>query len=156
MGNCHKKTTHTIIATTYTVCDVYDGDTIHCLATDIYTDGANVQRPEKLTVRIAGIDAPEVRAMPHESKADAAKHKLAGKIVRDYLHKRLVNKQVRLHTMTNARDKYGRMLCNVVLDGDTVNVTSDLLAKGYAKPYHGKTKQMWTDAELDRIIASSQ
>jgi endonuclease YncB( thermonuclease family) len=97
------------------VCAVVDGDTIHC----------GEQR-----VRLAGLDAPELRARCDEEArlAQAATERL-----RD-----LVEGGVTLHR--TGQDRFGRMLA-VVRDQRGEDVAEVLIREGLARPYHGRGRR---------------
>lgn len=93
-------------------CAVVDGDTIHC----------GEQR-----VRLAGLDAPELRARCEEEArlAQAATERLRG----------LVEGGVTLHQ--TGQDRYGRVLA-VVRNRRGEDVAEVLIRDGLARPYHGR------------------
>lgn len=98
----------------YPVIRVVDGDTI---IVDI--DGAEER------IRMIGIDTPE-SVHPDESKNIEY-----GKIASDFTKEQLENKAVALEYDVQERDKYGRILAYVYLDGKMYNKT--LLEEGHAK-----------------------
>lgn len=98
----------------YQVVRVVDGDTIV-----IDYNG------EEEKVRFIGVDTPE------SVHRDASKNTPYGKIASDYTKKQLLHKTVQLEFDTQERDKYGRLLAYVYLDGQMFNKT--LLAEGHAK-----------------------
>ena len=99
---------------TYKVLKVVDGDTIQ-----IDYNGT------KEKVRLIGIDTPE------SVHPDEAKNNENGKIASEYTKKLLTDKSVSLELDVQERDKYGRILAYVYLDGEMVN--KKLLADGYAQ-----------------------
>ena len=108
---------------------VHDGDT---LDVDVPEWPAIIGR--HIGVRIRGIDTAELRDPVPEIKAFAEK-------TRDYLADKVVHaRYITLHDL--GRDKYFRLLATLELDG--VDIADDLIAKGYAKPYMGETKDTWT------------
>ena len=106
---------------------VVDGDTFDVRAR-IWLGQSLVVR-----VRIAGIDAPELR-----SRCDA-EHILAIE-ARDYLERRIAGGEVRLSEI--AYDKYGgRVLASV---GDSAgDIGAAMIAAGLARPYDGGTRTSW-------------
>jgi endonuclease YncB( thermonuclease family) len=90
------------------VVSVHDGDTVRVL------DAANVQHK----VRLQGIDAPE-RGQPF------------GTVSRDRLAAMVMGKPVTVHD--EGRDKYGRTLGRIEIEGRDVNRT--LVAEGLAWHY---------------------
>lgn len=107
----------------------YDGDTI---SVDIV--GTHPLFGKSISVRVKGIDTPEVNSAIkcHKAKAIAAKKALE-KIIADA-------KQVDL--LNVGRDKYFRILATVMVDGKDLGQM--LLAQKLAHPYEGGTKVVWT------------
>lgn len=97
------------------VVEVYDGDTITC---DIQLGFNVVMQGQK--IRLYGINTPEVRG----------KEKPRGLIVRDYLRRKILNKDVLLQTFKDKKGKYGRFLAIVHFQGQDIN--ADLYEQGYA------------------------
>lgn len=91
---------------------VYDGDTI---------------RLGEERVRLEGIDAAEIRG------ACDAERRLA-RITRDRLAELLAGGEVEIER--NGRDRYGRTLATVYVDGE--NVGDRLVAEGYARVWRGR------------------
>jgi micrococcal nuclease len=98
----------------YEVVRVVDGDTIV-----VKYNGVD----EK--VRLIGIDTPE------SVHADESKNTEEGVLVSDYTKKMLTDKKVGLEFDVSKRDKYGRLLAYVYLDGEMYNKI--LLKEGYAR-----------------------
>jgi len=98
----------------YDVVRVVDGDTIV-----VNYNGTN----EK--VRLIGVDTPE------SVHVDKSKNTEEGVKVSDYTKSQLTGKKVALELDVQERDKYGRILAYVYLDGVMYNKT--LLEIGYAK-----------------------
>jgi len=106
------------------VIDVHDGDTCHLtvdLGCDVYI---------RMTVRLAGINAPELSTA-------------AGKVSRDYLKGVLaVGRDVWIATLKDKKEKYGRYLAYIYLDRDSMehsvlgsSVNEVIVAQGLAVPY---------------------
>lgn len=107
------------------ILDVYDGDTA-TLELDLGLDVRVVK-----TVRLFGIDTPEVR--PLKSRA-------AGYAARDWLRMQMeACPDLRIITGTeNSRPqlgKYGRLLVRVACEGRDLN--QEMIERGFAKPYGG-------------------
>ena len=107
---------------------VIDGDTIVISIPNV---------PEvfgkKISVRIAGIDTPELRAnCPYEKGlANRAKERVEGIIMKG-----------RVVSLSNTkRDKYFRLLADVLVDGE--NVAAALVNEGLAVTYSGGKKRDW-------------
>jgi micrococcal nuclease len=121
---------------------VIDGDTIE-VAIDLGFDVCTVQ-----TVRIARINAPEVRTL-------RLLEKRAGLKVADYVEKQLSGKDLYLKTYKGkSSDKYGRYLAeiNVETVESVYNLSSQLITMGFAQDYDGTAKKEWTDDELTQIV----
>jgi len=98
----------------YNVIKVVDGDTIQVEIDD---------KIEK--IRMIGIDTPE------SVHPDEEKNTENGKKASEYTKKLLTGKSVTLELDVQERDKYGRILAYVYLNGRMVN--KKLLSDGYAK-----------------------
>lgn len=106
----------------------YDGDTCYVLAPSL------PEPLQKMSVRILGIDTPEIRGDCDEEKALAKQ----GRVV--------ANREFRSAETIEFRDlkwdKYGgRVLSNVYLDGELYS--QKLIDVGLARPYDGGTKEAW-------------
>jgi len=113
--------------TTGRVVKVYDGDTI-TVATNVVNDNVS-DTFYRFSVRIRGIDCPEIRTKNTSEKECA---KIARKAVMDTVYHKIV-------TLTNVSyDKYGRILADVSIDD--VSVSKMLLDKRLAVSYNGGTK----------------
>ena len=110
------------------VVSVYDGDTF---TVAINTYPAIVG--EKISVRVSGIDTPEIRGKSAKEKALAQKAKAEAK------NMLTSGKIVELKNMR--RDKYFRILAEVYVDGKSLS--QRLINKGLAVPYAGETKLSW-------------
>lgn len=110
------------------VLDVYDGDTV-TVEIDLGLDVHVVK-----TVRLYGIDTPEVR--PLKSRA-------AGYAARDWLRNRL-NSCEDLRVVTGTHDgrpqvgKYGRLLVRFTCAGE--DIADEMIERGLGKPYYGGAK----------------
>ena len=100
--------------TLYKVSRVVDGDTIKIKYND-----------KNETIRLIGIDTPE------SVHADSNKNIEEGQIASDYTQDRLEGKEIKLEFDVQPRDKYGRLLAYVYIDGKMFN--EELLKKGYAR-----------------------
>ena len=107
---------NTCLAADYQVSRVIDGDTL------VVTKGT-----VKLTIRLVGIDAPEVSHKKYEPgqpfSQQSTKH-LAGLVL---------NQQVAVKSFGN--DRYGRILGEVFLNGKNVNL--EMVKAGLAEVYRG-------------------
>lgn len=108
----------------------YDGDTITVRAW-IWP-----RQSVETGVRLAGIDAPELRG-----RCEAEKQ--AARNARDRLHALLAQaRRIELHDIE--LDKYGgRVLARVIADGQ--DMAAALVGEGHARPYAGDTRAGWCD-----------
>jgi len=107
------------------VLKVYDGDTI-----TIGTRFPNSNVVYRFSVRLSGIDAPEMKGKTDAEKQSALRS-------RDRLSDLILFKMVRLENVKY--EKYGRILADVYLGN--VNVCSWMVAEKLAKPYNGGKKE---------------
>jgi len=114
----------------------YDGDTI-TIVSNPYGEVC------RFTVRISGLDTPELRG-------GASLEQSAAEIVRDELMKMILNKYVRIKVQGN--DKYGRLLADIWLDEDSDSINKWLLDNKYAIPYDGGKRSVFQNEFLMAII----
>ncbi len=107
------------------VIKCYDADTI-TIASKLPYDASPLYR---LSVRLNGIDAPEI-------KGKSAEEKEVAKEARDFLSSLVLNKMIRLENVES--EKYGRILADVYLG--EVHLNELLLKERYAVKYDGGTK----------------
>lgn len=110
------------------IVSVYDGDTFRC-----NIEGYPAIIGKNISIRIRGIDTPEIRGGEACEKKDARK-------IRDYVEKRLRSANT-IMLKNVGRPKYFRLLADVVVDG--VDIGQELITLGYAYEYDGGTKQQW-------------
>ena len=119
------------------VIKVYDGDTITIATKLPYNNNSSFFRflPYnnspffRFSVRLRGIDCPEIRTKNENEKQCA---KIAKELLSDHIYHKIV-------TLENVDyDKYGRILADVFLDGK--NITELLINKRLAVKYDGGTK----------------
>lgn len=103
---------------------VYDGDTITVAA---ILPGRDIW---KFSVRMHRYDTAEVRTKCEIEKKAAYE-------ARDALKEKCLGKIVELELVDF--DKYGRLLCEVLLDGENLN--DWMIAEGHGVPYMGGTKE---------------
>ena len=104
----------------------YDGDTIR-------TPIVALKGLPKLSIRVQGIDTPEIRGKCDSEKIQALK-------ARDRLNQ-LLDGEVTVIPIE--WDKYGGRFIAKVLDKDGRNVSDILITEGLARPYQGEKKQPW-------------
>jgi micrococcal nuclease len=114
------------------VIKVYDGDTITIAAKLPYA----LSPIYRFTVRLNGIDSPEMRGGGEKEKALAT-------VSRDALHALIFGKIIELRN--NGKEKYGRLLADVYtrpLNKNTsgIHVNQWMLQNKYAVPYDGGKK----------------
>ena len=115
-------------ATVLEVTSIYDGDTFRA-----NIEGFPAVIGEHMSIRINGIDTPELRG-----KCD--KEKQLARLAKQFTVERLrAAKSVVLKNIK--RGKYFRLIADVYVDG--VNLGEQLIKHGHAVKYKGKTKQAW-------------
>ena len=103
----------------------YDGDTIKVRIPNVHP-----LIGEKVSVRVAGVDTPELVS------ADPCERAVA-RVSRNFVRSMLQHAS-RIDLTDLRRDKYFRILADVVADGESVALA--LLAHGLAYPYDGGSK----------------
>ena len=106
----------------------YDGDTCTVSLPDlppIFGD--------HITVRLAGIDTPEMKGICEEEKALARQ-------AQAFTQKLMVQAQ-KIELQEPKRDKYFRVLARVMADGQ--EVAQELVKAGLARSYDGGKKERW-------------
>ena len=108
------------------ITNVYDADT--CKVIFFLNDEL-----VKFTLRLMGIDTPEIRTRNKKEKAFGLK-------VRDELRKKILNKVV---TITcDEFDKYGRLLIDIEIEQQKL-LSEWLIENNYAFRYDGGTRKSW-------------
>jgi len=120
------------VTPTCRVTYVYDGDTVELTCSD---------RPEPFRARLTGFDTPETRRAGCE--AEEALGLRATDRLRD-----LVSNAAQQGATTGRPDRYGRVLTELVLDGQDVGAL--LIAEGLALPYDGGSRVDWCAYLADR------
>lgn len=100
------------------VTSVYDGDTITALV-DLGFSSFRVMK-----LRLARIDTPEMRGAEKEQ----------GKIVRDIVRGKILDKDITIKTQKDKTGKYGRYIAEVILE-DGTNLNDWLIENGHAELY---------------------
>ena len=129
---------HTAAHLPATVISVVDGDTVV-----VRLRGGAVEK-----IRLLGVDTPEV--------VDPRKPvQCFGHVASDFTRSQLTGKRVSLELDAEQRDKYGRLLAYVILDGRRYN--DELLERGYARflviPPNGSHARAMLREELDAMAA---
>jgi len=108
----------------------YDGDTCYVIAPTL------PEPLQKMSVRILGIDTPEMRAECAEEKKLALKG-------REFAN-RMFRAAEKIEFANLKWDKYGgRVLVDVYLDGKLYK--DEIINAGLARPYDGGTKESWCE-----------
>ncbi len=107
------------------VVKVYDGDTITIVSKLPFNESPLY----KWSVRLYGIDCPEIKGKNEEEKEIA-------QIAKKEVEKLCLNKNIKLENVN--LDKYGRILANVLIDD--INISNFLINKKLAVSYDGGTK----------------
>lgn len=100
------------------VTEVYDGDTI---TVDIEL-GFGIKLTDQ-KIRLFGINAPELKG----------KTKTEGIKSRDKLTELVLNKQIKIQTIKDKKEKYGRILGKIWIDETLINDV--LITEGFVVPY---------------------
>lgn len=104
----------------------YDADTVTFDIHDVHP-----LLGSKISVRVLGVDTPEIKGkLPCEKDAARASKRLVESLLKQA--KRIDLKDVQ-------RDKYFRILADVIIDGKSLSAL--LLKNGLAYAYYGKTKE---------------
>lgn len=111
------------------VIKVYDGDTL----TVGFRHGSS-NRTVRSSVRIRGIDTPELRSKSEEEKKMAS-------VARSRLENATMRKVVTL--ISPESDKYGRLLCDLSTDDITSISQYMLQAKDICREYDGGKREPW-------------
>lgn len=110
------------------VISVYDGDTFR-----VNIDGYPALIGENISIRVNGVDTPEIRAKCSDEKQLA----LAAKA---YTQEQLTTANTIMLTNIE-RGKYFRLVADVILDGK--NLSDLLIANNLGKHYQGGKKGNW-------------
>ena len=108
----------------------YDGDTCYVLAPSL------PEPLQKMSVRILGIDTPEIRAECEEEKKLAYEG-------REFAN-RMFKEAEKIEFANLDWDKYGgRVLADVYINGKLYS--DEIINAGLARPYDGGTKTSWCE-----------
>lgn len=113
------------------VTSIYDGDTFRVTIAHWPPIVGN-----RISVRVKGIDAPELKGKCEQEKQLARKAKQATVAMLR------AGRKIELRNLQ--RDKYFRLLADVYVDGQSL--AQMLLKSGLARPYNGDTKGSWCPA----------
>jgi micrococcal nuclease len=114
-----------------TILDVIDGDTVHAevqLGCDVTI---------KLTLRLAGINAPElhVGGQPNQAGVDARSHLIS--LVAPQVVTSQVSPVVTLSTIKDHKEKFGRYLAFITTPSG-IRVNDQMVLDGYAVAWDGR------------------
>jgi endonuclease YncB( thermonuclease family) len=107
------------------VIKVYDGDTI-TIASKLPYENSLIYR---FSVRIKGIDCPEIRTHNLDEKEIAL-------IAKNFVQDKCLNKIVELKNLST--EKYGRILADVFVED--INIGNELIKNKLSVPYNGGKK----------------
>lgn len=125
--------------------EVYDGDTV-TISYFIYGDNKKEKVPARHSIRLLGIDAPEITLRGKTTQLE----KDAGLKVRDYVIQ-LIREAKVIECEVEKNDKYGgRLLGRIYLDGQ--DLSELLLDEKLVVFYDGKGRHEWQPRELKSII----
>ncbi len=110
------------------ITSIYDGDTFRANI-DSYPKIAGY----RMSIRINGIDTPEIRAK-------CTKEKILARKAKEFTVTALRSGQT-IELKNIKRGKYFRLLADVYVGGESLG--KDLILNGLAIEYHGKTKRDW-------------
>lgn len=113
-----------------TVHDCYDGDTCTVTLNDRFLPPV---LGERIPVRLAGIDTPEIRG---ECAEEIRLARQARALLRAHLAR-----ATRVDLITPERDKYFRLRGDLIADG--ASLSESLLRGGLARIYNGGPRQPW-------------
>jgi len=122
------------------VSRVIDGDTIEI----VFLHGGKI--PTKISIRIKGVDTPELRG-----KTDLEKK--AAIFVKEKVEE-VLNDQKIIQVKFVKWGKYSNRIIGDVIFNQDSYLSDFLLANGYAQVYKGKRKNKWTQDKLQEIIKS--
>ena len=112
------------------VRSIYDADTFR-----VTIDGWPDIIGKSMSIRVLGVDAPEMRGKCQSEKLAARKSKQ---------HTVELLRTAKVIKLTNMqRGKYFRILANVMIDG--VSLADSLIKNGLARPYDGGKRGGWCD-----------
>jgi len=112
---------------------VYDADTI---SGDLDIGYTIILK--KMKFRLVGIDSPE-----YGWRAKTERERQLASEAKQYVKDCIANSEKVLVYSEHGKGKYGRLLATFILmqpDGYGINLSEDLIAKGYAREYWGGTK----------------
>ena len=125
------------------IYDVYDGDTVKFLM----FCGPKCHEVIKLSLRLLGIDTPELRS----GQGRLPEEKIAGEMARKRLAELIgFGKEVLTTIIIRDWDKFGgRVLGDIILPSGK-SVVEVLIAEGYGRLYIGDKKEPWTMEDFHR------
>ncbi len=146
------------------VVDIYDADT--CKAVAVIGDSLC-----KITIRLLGLDAPEIRSRKGNDKGleRSAARKARSRFIelctntnvdkhesRKKTRSRCANGAHLIRMVPRGVDKYGRVLANLYDDleeADRGCINDRLVEEGYVRQYDGGARACWEKAELEKILS---
>ena len=113
------------------ILSVYDGDTFFIRIPECAESMPFLCK--RIGVRIEGMDTPERKGLCEEEEKQAA----LASIKLEYM----LRKARRIELVDVRREKYGRLLGGLMIDGQ--DVVEEMVLAGLARPYDGKKRQGW-------------
>ena len=116
--------------------------TIAALAASLAViDGDTIHSPQE-RYRLLGIDAAEI----HHAQCDAERR--LGELTKHRLETLLRSGSVAFGPDSPKRDKYGRPLVHLLVDGE--DAACILIREGYARPWRGRREDWCTEVSLEQ------
>jgi endonuclease YncB( thermonuclease family) len=106
----------------------------YAIAAFIAVDGDTIKAPYGVTYRLLGFDTPETRFARCDAELEL------GLAAKERLEELLSGGEVKV-IETGKRDKYGRSLAHLTVDGRDVG--DILIGEGLARPYRGERRKSW-------------
>jgi endonuclease YncB( thermonuclease family) len=115
------------------VLNVYDGDTFF-----VRLPSCEKEMPflcKRMGVRIEGMDTPERKGLCEDEKKQAALASIKLEV--------MLRSAKRIELVNVRREKYGRLLGGLMIDGQ--DVVEEMVLSGMARPYHGEARKGWCE-----------
>lgn len=114
----------------YEISRVIDGDTV-----ELKVDWLPVELGDNISLRINGIDAPEIRGKCYEEYLKALRSKV--------FLREMIDDAQKYRIVIYDKDKYFRLVGDIIIDNEyasTLMIKSEL-----ARPYNGRSKTSWCE-----------
>ena len=130
------------------VVRVIDGDTLQ-----VITRATDAEPWALYSVRLAGVDTPELRGATPAERAAAEFVATYVKVIVGAPHTETAKGSL---CCTAGSDKFGRLLGDVRLPRAPLGVGAHLLTAGLGRAYTGGTKEPWTAADLPAVTTRAK